>query len=188
MPSFADFFTLYCAKKSPREAGRAICDTLGNVADALEKKRLPGENSCNVYHTSIYNWYSCSDMQWHSVIKTVTQARLLGLRLNRWSPAFTERTRKPYVQEHRSQNWCASPVITSANTNRSPPVFHFSNSAWVGRLNVCISMKQGKSILFHAISPSHCIWLSLFLKSCSSYLELSSSIYSMVCLLVLNLL
>ena len=42
------------------------------------------------------------------------------------------------------------------------------------------SWNKGKSILFHTISPSHYIWLSssLFLKSCSSYLELSSSTYS----------
>ena len=38
MPSFADDFTLYCAKKSPHEAGRVVSDTLGNAADALEMK------------------------------------------------------------------------------------------------------------------------------------------------------
>ena len=38
MPTFADDFTLYCAKKSPHEAGRAVSDTIGNVADALEIK------------------------------------------------------------------------------------------------------------------------------------------------------
>ena len=40
MPSFADEITLCCAKKSPHEAGRAVSDTLGNVADALEMKGL----------------------------------------------------------------------------------------------------------------------------------------------------
>ena len=40
MPSSADDFTLYCSKKSPHEAGRAVSDTLGNVADALEMKGL----------------------------------------------------------------------------------------------------------------------------------------------------
>ena len=38
MPSFADDFTLYCARKSLHEAGRAMSDTLGNVAGALEMK------------------------------------------------------------------------------------------------------------------------------------------------------
>ena len=37
MPFFADDFTLYCAKKSPHEAGRAVSD---NFADALEMKGL----------------------------------------------------------------------------------------------------------------------------------------------------
>ena len=40
------------------------------------------------------------------------------------------------------------------------------------------SWNKGKSILFHTFSPAHYIWLSLFLKSCSSYLERSSSTYS----------
>ena len=35
MLSFPDDFTLYCAKKSPHEAGRALSGTLGNVEDAL---------------------------------------------------------------------------------------------------------------------------------------------------------
>ena len=37
---------------------------------------------------------------------------------------------------------------------------------------------KGKSSLYYTISPSHYIWLSLFLKPCFSYLELSSSAYS----------
>ena len=40
MPSFADDFTLCCAKKALHEAGRAVSDTLGNVADALAIKGL----------------------------------------------------------------------------------------------------------------------------------------------------
>ena len=170
-----------------------------------------------------------------------------------WS-AFMERTRKPSVKENRSQNWCASPVITSANPNSSSPVFHFSYwtptlsmepqrlcqpcqlhrriacsvcggkpffALWVppgnAQMALCwfssgcpilnifgspaghdgakmsfgrssarhlqetksykmFSWNKGKSILFHTISYSHYIWLSLFLKSGFSYLELSSKI------------
>ena len=47
------------------------------------------------------------------------------------------------------------------------------------------SWNKGKSILFYTIWPSHYIWLSLFFKSCSSYLELSSSTYSYVHILYL---
>ena len=144
MLSFADDFTLYCAKKSPHEAGRAVSDTLGNVVDALEMKgqslfteKTVGENSCNVYHTSIYNGHSCSDMPWHSDKNCDTSSASWS---HRWwsAAAFMERTRKTSV-ERRSQNWCASQVITSANPNSSPPVFHFSNSTrfWLCRLSVC---------------------------------------------------
>ena len=45
---------------------------------------------------------------------------------------------------------------------------------WETKSHKTFSWNKGKSILFHTISPSHYIWLSLFLKSCSSYLELSS--------------
>ena len=47
------------------------------------------------------------------------------------------------------------------------------------------SWNKGKSIMFHPISPFHYIWLSLFLKSCSSYLELSSAPYSYLHILYL---
>ena len=57
-------------------------------------KSCPGENSCNVYHTSIYNWHSGSDMQWHSNKNGDTSSASWSNR--RWS-AFMERTRKPSV-------------------------------------------------------------------------------------------
>ena len=81
MPSFADDFTLYCAKKSPHEAGRAVSDTLGNVADALEMKglSLSPEKTVAMFITH----RSTTDIPAVTCnctpIKTVTQARLLGV-------------------------------------------------------------------------------------------------------------
>ena len=80
MPSFADDFTLYCAKKSPHEAGRAVSDTLGNVADALQMKgqSLSPEKTVAMFinrSTTVIPAVTCNG----TPIKTVTQARLLGV-------------------------------------------------------------------------------------------------------------
>ena len=81
MPSFADDFTLYCAKKSPHEAGRAVSDTLGNVADALDMKglSLSPEKTVAMFithrSTTDIPAVTCNG----TPIKTVTQARLLGV-------------------------------------------------------------------------------------------------------------
>ena len=81
MPSFADDFTLYCAKKSPHEAGRAVSDALGNVADALEMKglSLSPEKTVAMFithrSTTDIPAVTCNG----TPIKTVTQARLLGV-------------------------------------------------------------------------------------------------------------
>ena len=80
----------------------------------------PADKQLHYHHTSIYNWHSGSDMQWYSNKDGDTSSASWCNR--RWS-AFMERTRTPSVQENRSQNWCASPVITSANPNSSPQFF-----------------------------------------------------------------
>ena len=140
MPSFADDFDHPLLRKEVPAWGWA-----GRIRHPWQcrgctwnerTKSFPRENSCNVYHTSIYNWHSGSDVQGYSNNNGDTSSASWSNR--RWS-AFMERTRKPSEQENRSQNWCASPVITSANPNSSPPIFHFSNSArlWVCRLNAC---------------------------------------------------
>ena len=81
MPSFADDFTLYCVRKSPHEAGRAVSDTLGNVTDALEIKglSLSPEKTVAMFithrSTTDIPAVTCNG----TPIKTVTQARLLGV-------------------------------------------------------------------------------------------------------------
>ena len=81
MPSFADDFTLYCTQKSPHEAGRAVSDTLGNVVDALETKgqSLSPEKTVAMFithrSTTDIPVVTCNG----TPIKTVTQARLLGV-------------------------------------------------------------------------------------------------------------
>ena len=72
--------------------------------------------------------------------------------------AFMERTRKPSVKENRSQNWCASPVITSANPNSSPPVFHFSY--WTPTLSMlpqrlCQPCQLHRESLARSVEESH---------------------------------
>ena len=56
-------------------------------------------------------------------IKTVTQARLLGVIFDH-QLSWREHVNHLYKKIAR-KNWCASLVITSANTNSLPPVFHF---------------------------------------------------------------
>ena len=81
MPSFADDVALYCTKKSPHEAGRAVSNTLGNVADALEMKGLSlfPEKTVAMFithrSTTDIPAVTCNG----TPIKTVTQARLLGV-------------------------------------------------------------------------------------------------------------
>ena len=81
MPSFADDFTLYCAKKSPHEAGRAASDTIGNVAYALEMKglSLSPEKTVAMFithrSTTDIPAVTCNG----TPIETVTQTRLLGV-------------------------------------------------------------------------------------------------------------
>ena len=81
MPSFAEDFTLYCAKKSPHEAVCAVSDTLGNVMDALEMRRLSLSSEKTV--AMFITHRSTTDIPavpFNGIpIKTVTQARLLGV-------------------------------------------------------------------------------------------------------------
>ena len=259
MPSFADDFsiTLYCAKKSPREAGRAVSDTLGNVADALELKGLSLSPEKTV--AMLFTPRSTTDIPAVTCngtpIKTVTQARLLGVivddqlswrehvnhlyrKIARKIGALRRSSRQLTSPTARRQffisviqpdfEYAAStfvPTMSAAQKNRLLGLWRkaircTAGATWqsaVGPLLVelrlsniehlwalqlalmvqkchlgtapqdnlqetkshkTFSRNKGKSILFHTISPSHYIWLSLFLKSCSSYLELSSSTYS----------
>ena len=79
MPSFADDFTLYCAKTEV--PGCAVSDALGNVADALEMKglSLSPEKTVAMFithrSTTDIPAVTCNG----TPIKTVTQARLLGV-------------------------------------------------------------------------------------------------------------
>ena len=86
----------------------------------------------------------------------------------------------PVVQHWTSVGSPAGPDGAKMSFGHSP-ARHLQET----KLHKTFSWNKGKSILFHTISPSHFIWLSLFLKSCSSYLELSSSTYSYVHILYL---
>ena len=67
----------------PHEAGRAVSDTLGNVADALEMKGLSLSPEKTVTSTMFITQRSTTDIPAVTCngtpIKTVTQARLLGV-------------------------------------------------------------------------------------------------------------
>ena len=124
MPSFADDFTLYCAKTEV--PGCAVSDALGNVADSLEMKglSLSPEKTVAMFithrSTTDIPAVTCNG----TPIKTVTQARLLGEIVDD-QLSWREHVNHLYRKIAR----CALPVITSANPNSSPPVFHFSNGA-----------------------------------------------------------
>ena len=83
MPSFADDFTLYCARQSLHEAGRAMSDTLGNVVGALEMKGLSPRLSPEKTVAKFTPHWSTTDIPAVTCngtpIKTVTQARFLGV-------------------------------------------------------------------------------------------------------------